>query len=163
MRGGLLEAIVAGGGLLTCQCAFPASSAANAATPMAHLGLATQPVALPGVGQIILVFICVAALAVGIAAVLRRLSPGLLARLQLPTGIEVTVLGRQRLEPGVSLHIVSVAGERLAIVTSRSGVAMQALLPAGTSTTGAQRRESREAPAARRGTTGPAPPGDRLE
>jgi len=98
---------------------------------MSHFGLATQPVPLPGAGKIILVFICVAALAVGMAAILRRWSPRLLAKLQLPSGIEVTVLGRQRLEPGVSLHVVSIAGERLAIVTSRSGVAMQPLLVGG--------------------------------
>jgi hypothetical protein len=146
MRGRLLEAVVAGGGLVAGRCAFSAPSTQSAAPPMAHLGLATQPVPLPGAGQIIIVFICVAALAVGIAALLRRLSPGLLARLQLPSGVGVgvTVLARQRLEPGVSLHIVSVAGERLAIVTSRSGVAMHALLVDGS------------------GASGSAPPGDRL-
>jgi hypothetical protein len=112
---------------------------------MSHFGLATQPVSLPGAGKIILVFICVAALAVGLAAMLRRWSPGLLARLQVPSGVELTVLGRQRLEPGVSLHIVSVGGERLAIVTSRAGVAMHSLLPGG------------------KAGSGSVPPGDRLE
>lgn len=143
MRGKLLEAVAAGGGLVAARCALSAPSTQNAASPTAHLGLATQPVSLPGAGQVIVVFICVAALAVGIAAILRRFSPGILARLQPPSGVAVTVLARQRLEPGVSLHIVSVAGERLAIVTSRSGVAIHALLADGN------------------GTSGSAPPGDR--
>ena len=152
MRGRLLAAVVAGACLFISQYAAGAPTAANPTSSMSHIGLATKPVPLPGVGQIILVFICVAGLAVGIAAIVRRLSPGLLARLQLPSGIEVTVLGRQRLEPGVSLHIVSIAGQRLAIVTSRSGVAMHALLADGN-----------EAPAARRGANSPATPGDRSE
>ena len=145
MRGRILEAVLAAVCLVAGQCAFSAPSAPNTPSPMSHFGLATQPVPLPGAGKIILVFICVAALAVGIAALLRRWSPGLLAKLQLPAGVEVTVLGRQRLEPGVSLHIVSIAGERLAIVTSRSGVAMHALLV------------SEKAPGA------PTSPGDRAE
>jgi hypothetical protein len=132
MRGSrMLEAVLAAVCLVAGQCAFSAPSAPDTSSPMSHFGLATQPVPLPGAGKVILVFICVAALAVGIAAILRRWSPGLLAKLQLPSGVEVTVLGRQRLEPGVSLHIVSIAGERLAIVTSRSGVAMHALLVSG--------------------------------
>jgi hypothetical protein len=125
-----LEAVLAGAWLMVVgPCAFAAASSAPNAAPMAHLGLATQPVPLPGAGQIILVFICVAALAVGMAAILRRFGPGLglLPRLQPPSGVVVTVLARQRLEPGVSLHIVNVGGERLAIVTGRSGVAMHTL------------------------------------
>jgi hypothetical protein len=126
---------------------------------MAHLGLATQPVPLPGVGQIIFVFICVAALAVGIAAVLRRYGPNfrLLRGLQPPSGVGVTIIARQRLEPGVTLHIVSVAGERLAIVTSRSGVAVHTLsvggsgAPAGTDSHAFARASST------------APPGERPE
>ena len=145
MRGRILETVLAAVCLVAGRCAFSAPGAPNTPSPMSHFGLATQPVPLPGAGKIILVFICVAALAVGIAAILRRWSPGLLAKLQLPSGVEVTVLGRQRLEPGVSLHIVSIAGERLAIVTSRSGVAMHALLV------------SDQAPGA------PTPPGDRAE
>lgn len=97
--------------------------------PMAHLGVATQPV--PGAGQIILVFIGVAALAIGMAFLLRRYGPGLglglVPRPQSPSGVAVTVLARQRLEPGVSLQIVEVGNERLAVLTSRSGVAMHAL------------------------------------
>src|SRR5689334_20418623 len=119
MRGRMLQAVLAAVWLVAAQCAFPAPGAPDTSSPMSHFGLATQPVPLPGAGKVILVFICVAALAVGIAALLRRWSPGLLAKLQLPSGVEVTVLGRQKLEPGVSLHIVSIAGERLAIVTSR--------------------------------------------
>lgn len=115
--------------------------------PVAHLGLVTQPVPLPGVGQIILVFIGVTALAVGVAYVLRRYGSrlGLLPGLPPPSGVGVTVLARQRLEPGVNLHIVNVAGERLAIVTSRSGVAVHTLSVGGG------------------GASSPAPPGDRLE
>jgi hypothetical protein len=141
------EALVASIGLAVGPCAFAAQSVPNAAPPMAHLGLATQPVPLPGAGQVILVFLCVAALAVGFAAVLRRYGPGLglMPRLQPPSGVGVTVLARQRLEPGVSLHIVNVAGERLAIVTSRTGVAMHTLSVGGN------------------GASSAAPPGDRLE
>ena len=130
----LLEAVVAAGAwLAVVSCAWSAPSAPNAPPPMAHLGLATQPLPLPGAGQIILVFICVAALAVGVAAILRRYGPGLglLPGLQPPSGVVVTVLARQRLEPGVSLHIVNVAGERLAIVTSRSGAAVHTLSVGG--------------------------------
>jgi hypothetical protein len=145
MRGRMLEAVLAAVCLVAGQCAFSASSTPGTPSPMSHFGLATQPVPLPGAGKIIFVFICVAALAVGIAAILRRWSPGLLAKLQLPSGVEVTVLGRQRLEPGVSLHVVSIAGERLAIVTSRSGVAMHTLLVGG------------KEPGS------PTPPGDRAE
>lgn len=146
MRVRLLDIVVAVGCLVASQCAIAAASnAPNPAPPLSHLGLATQPVPLPGVGQIVFVFIGVAALAVGIAVALRRLSPGLLTRLQVPVGVEVTVLGRQRLEPGVSLHLVNVAGQRLAIVTSRSGVAMHAV------------------PAADNGASGAAPRGDRVE
>lgn len=150
MRGRLLHAVVAAACLVACPYAFSASSAQDAAPPISHLGLATQPVPLPGAGKVIFVFICVVGLAVGIAALLRRWSPGLMARLQMPSGVEVTVLGRQRLEPGVSLHVVSVGGERLAIVTSRSGVAMHTLLVGGNGASGLQ-----PAP-------GSAPPGDRL-
>jgi hypothetical protein len=138
MRGGrLLEAVVAAGACLAVgPYAWSASGAPDAPPPMAHLGLATQPVPLPGVGQIIFVFICVAALAVGIAVVLRRYGPnfGLLQGLQPPSGVGVTILARQRLEPGVTVYIVNVGGERLAIVTSRSGVAVHTLpgAPAGT-------------------------------
>lgn len=149
MRGGrLLEAVVAAGACLAVgPCAWSASNAPNAPPPMAHLGLATQPVPLPGVGQIIFVFICVAALAVGIAVVLRRYGPrfGLLPGLQPPSGVGVTILARQRLEPGVTLHIVNVAGERLAIVTSRSGVAVHTLSAGGSVASST------------------APPGERLE
>ena len=135
-RGTLLEAVAAAAAwLAVSSCAWSAPTAPDAPPPMAHLGLATQPVPLPGVGQIILVFICVAALAVGVATVLRRYGPGLglLPGLQPPSGVVVTVLARQRLEPGVSLHIVNVAGERLAIVTSRSGVAVHTLSVGGSS------------------------------
>lgn len=133
MRRARVEAVVATAWLVFGPCAVAAASSAPNAAPMAHLGLATQPVPLPGAGQIILVFICVAALAVGIAAILRRFGPGLglLPRLQPPSGVVVTVLARQKLEPGVSLHVVNIAGERLAIVTSRSGVAMHALSVGG--------------------------------
>jgi hypothetical protein len=161
MRGGrLLEAVVAAGACLAVgPCAWSASNAPSVPPPMAHLGLATQPVPLPGVGQIIFVFICVAALAVGIAAVLRRYGPGLglLPGLQPPSGVGVTIIARQRLEPGVTLHIVSVAGERLAIVTSRSGVAVHTLsvggsgAPAGTDSHAFARASST------------APPGERPE
>jgi hypothetical protein len=147
-RGTLLQAVVAAGAWLAVgPCAWSTPSAPNAPPPMAHLGLASQPVPLPAVGQIVLVFICVAALAVGVAAVLRRYGPGLglLPGLQPPSGVVVTVLARQRLEPGVSLHIVNVAGERLAIVTSRSGVAVHTLSVGGSSAIST------------------APPGDRLE
>jgi hypothetical protein len=88
-------------------------------------------VALPGAGQIIFVFICVAAIAVGIALILRRYGPSLGILPRQPSGVVVTVLTRQRLEPGVNLQIVNVAGERLAIVTSRSGVAIHALSATG--------------------------------
>lgn len=143
MRGRVLEAVVAAVCMAASRCALSNPSAEKTVSPMAHLGLATQSVPLPGAGRIILVFICVAALAVGIAAILRRWSPGLLARLQQPSGVDVTVLSRQRLEPGVSLHIVSVAGERLAIVTSRSGVAMQALFVGGKGASGSALRGDR--------------------
>lgn len=138
MRGGrLLQAVVAASVCLAVgPCAWSASGASNAPLPQGHLGLTTQPVPLPGVGQIILVFLSVVALAVGIAVVLRRYGAnfGLLPGLQPPSGVGVTILARQRLEPGVTLHIVNVAGERLAIVTSRSGVAVHTLsdAPAGT-------------------------------
>jgi len=145
MRGRMLGAVLAAAWLVACQCAFSAPAAPDTSSPMSHFGLAAQPVPLPGAGKVIVVFICVAALAVGIAAILRRWSPGLLAKLQLPSGVEVTVLGRQKLEPGVSLHIVSIAGERLAIVSSRSGVAMHALSVSD------------------KDTSRPAPPGDRAE
>jgi hypothetical protein len=145
MRGaGLLQAVVTAVGLAAGSCAW---AAPDATRPMAHLGLQTQSVQLPGAGQIILVFICVAALAVGVAALLRRYGGrlGLLPGLQQPAGVAVTVLARQRLEPGISLHVVNIAGERLAIVTSRSGVAMHTLSAANT------------------GATPPTSPGDRLE
>ena len=131
-RGRLVKAVVVGAWLGIGACAFSATSTPNI-VPVAHLGLATQPVLLPSAGQIILVFICVAALAVGMAAILRRFGPGLglVPRLQLHFGVAVTVLARQRLEAGVSLHVVNVAGERFAIVTSRSGVAMHALSTGG--------------------------------
>ena len=127
----LLEAVIAAVGLAVGPCA---RAAADATRPMAHLGLQTQSVQMPGAGQIILVFIGVAALAVGVATLLRRYGPGLglLPGLQQPSGVAVTVLARQRLEPGISLHIVNIAGERLAIVTSRSGVAMHTLSASGT-------------------------------
>jgi hypothetical protein len=143
----VLEAVVTAAWLVVGPCAFAAVPSAPNAAPMAHLGLATQPVPLPGAGQIILVFICVAALAVGMAAVLRRFGPGLglLPRLQPPSGVVVAVLARQRLEPGVSLHIVNVGGERLAIVTGRSGIAIHALSVRGN------------------GANDAAPPGDRRE
>jgi hypothetical protein len=130
----VLEAVIAAVGLSVSPCAW---AAPDATRPMAHLGLQTQSVQMPGAGQIILVFIGVAALAVGVAAVLRRYGPGLglLPGLQQPSGVTVTVLARQRLEPGVSLHIVNIAGERLAIVTSRSGVAMHTLSAGGTAAT----------------------------
>jgi hypothetical protein len=143
----VLQAVAAGAWLVAGPCAFAASSVPNAA-PMAHLGLPTQPpVPLPGAGQIILVFVCVAALAVGIAAMLRRFGPGLglLPRLQPPSGVGVTILARQRLEPGVSLHIVNVGADRFAIVTSRTGVVMHALSVAGN------------------GASDAVPPGDRRE
>lgn len=95
--------------------------------PQGHLGLATQPVALPAASHVVVVFILVAALAIGLAVALRRVSPGLFRRLRPNSAADVTILARQGLEPGVSLHIVSVAGERLAIVTSRSGVAVHGL------------------------------------
>jgi hypothetical protein len=113
--------------VMVCGCALNTARAETAPSAASHLGLATQSVALPGAGQVIIVFLCVAALALGIAMALRRLSPGLMGRLQLSSAVAVQVLARQRLEPGVSLHIVSVAGERLAIVTSRSGVAVHRL------------------------------------
>jgi hypothetical protein len=119
-------AVVAGG--LACLSAV----AQNSAQSTAHLGLATQPVTLPGAGQIVVVFLFVAALAVGLAAALRRVSPHVLRRWQPPSGSAVTLLARQSLEPGASLHIVSVDGERLAIVTGRSGVAVYSLSAAGT-------------------------------
>jgi hypothetical protein len=129
MRGAQFRAAVAGVCLVASRYAGAAAAAPDGASPLAHFGLADQPVPLPGAGRIIFVFICIAALAVGLAALVRRWSPGLLARfkLQLPVGLEVKVLGRQRLEAGVNLHVVSVAGERLAIVTSRAGVAMHTL------------------------------------
>ncbi len=158
MRGRVIEAVVGVAGLIAGRSAFAATGAPNAAAPMAHLGLATQPVQLPGAGQVIFVFLCVAALAVGMAWALRRLSPGILARLKLPSGgVEVTVLGRQRLEPGVNLHIVSVAGERLAIVSGRSGVAMHALSSSGTSASGPAPVDDRDRP------SGAAVAGDRVE
>lgn len=132
MRAGkLLEPVIAAVGLAVGPCAW---AVADATRPMAHLGLQTQSVQMPGAGQIILVFIGVAALAVGVAALLRRYGPvlGFLPGLQQPSGVAVTVLARQRLEPGISLHIVDIAGERLAIVTSRSGVAMHTLSAGGT-------------------------------
>jgi hypothetical protein len=148
MRGGrLLEAVIATVWLAAGPCAWSAPDSSKVLPPMGHLGLQTQTVQLPGVGQIILVFICVVALAVGVAALLRRYGPGLglLPGLQQSSGVVVTVLARQRLEPGISLHIVNIAGERLAIVTSRSGVAMHTLSAGGS------------------GASSPTSPGDRLE
>ena len=144
MRGArLLETVVATAWLAVSPCAWATSDPPR---PMAHLGLQTQSVQMPGAGQIILVFIGVAALAVGVAALLHRYGPGLglLPGLQQSSGVDVTVLARQKLEPGVSLHIVNIAGEHLAIVTSRSGVAMHTLSAGRTSA------------------AGPTSPGDRL-
>jgi hypothetical protein len=142
MRGGtLLRTVVAVGvGLTVSLCAWSAPDTPHSPPPLAHLGLVSQPVPLPGVGQIIFVFICVAALAVGVAALLRRYGPalGLLPGLQPSSGVVVTVLARQKLEPGVSLHVVNIGGERVAIVTSRSGVAVHTLAagePGANSTT----------------------------
>jgi hypothetical protein len=101
--------------------------AETTSTATAHLGLASSPVQLPGLGRVVGVFVGVVALAVALALAMRRLSPWLPRRLQVPAEVTVTVLARQSLDPGVHLYVVNVAAERLAIVTSRTGIAVHAL------------------------------------
>jgi hypothetical protein len=103
------------------------AAAAQGTSAASHLGLTEQPVALPGAGRVILVFLLISALAVGVAWALRRFSPGLLGRMQPQGDRGITVHARQPLERGATLYIVSFAGERMAVLTTRSGVALQAL------------------------------------
>jgi hypothetical protein len=106
---------------------FAMSTVEGGTGTISHLGLSNQPVAMPGVGQVVLVFIGVVSLALILAILLRRLSPALLGRLQGVSELPVVIHLRQRLEPGVHLHVVSIANQRFAIVTSRGAVALHEL------------------------------------
>jgi hypothetical protein len=93
----------------------------------AHFGRTTSPVEMPGLGRELAAFIAVVALAAAVAMAIRRLSPWLPRRLQVPPSAPVTVLTRQVLEPGLRLYVVEISDERLAIIANRTTIAVHPL------------------------------------
>jgi hypothetical protein len=114
-----------------------AAASSDASSASGHLGLTDQPVALPGAGQVVLVFLFVSVLALGVAWTLRRWSPALLVGTQRKGQPVITVDARQPLDRGATLYLVNIAGERVAVLTTRSGAAMHALRSPADDTTAA--------------------------
>jgi len=101
---------------------FSVVIAAGAAEPATPLGQGRDIVELPSIGRVIAVFILVAAMAVGIAYLLRRYSPNLARGIS--QGSALRVIDRSTLNAGLRVHLIEVEGERILVAENRSGVSM---------------------------------------
>ena len=100
-----------------------ADTAQQNAEKLKGFGLADGGSATPGLGRVILVFMVIAALAWGMAWLLRRYG----ARWRIgavagAVGVPIRPLARNSLPGGVACHLIEAGGKRVLISVSRHGV-----------------------------------------
>jgi flagellar biogenesis protein FliO len=105
---------------------------ASLLTSLAHANPKLLPqgdevVQLPGVGRIIGAFLLMLAIAVAVAALLRRFLPKLSRRYA--TEGDIQVIGRSSLAPGLRVYILVVDQQRVLLAENRSSLAITVLAP----------------------------------
>jgi len=106
-------------------CLLRCSVAAAQARQAAPLTQGDDALVMPGVGKVALVFVLVAALAVGIAVVLRRVLPKFAA---LPAaGGSMRVLNRLNLGGGLRIYAVQYEDRKVLLAEGRHGLALSVL------------------------------------
>jgi flagellar biogenesis protein FliO len=107
------------------------SLSAHAQQATDSLAMATGPIALPGIGRVVLAFVLVAALAVGTAVALRRFGSKLApAGLFAGTSTSLRVLERLRLGADLHVHLVQTEHGKVLITAHRHSIAVVKLDPA---------------------------------
>lgn len=108
---------------LACLC-MTATGQAQETVPSAPL-TGSDVIALPGIGRVILVFLLVAALAVGIVATLRRVLPKFNGA-PVSSG-SLRVLNRVNLGSGLRVYTLQIENETVLLAEGRSGLALTPL------------------------------------
>jgi hypothetical protein len=88
------------------------------------LGMTDDPVALPGLGRIVLVFTLVAALGIGAVLALRRFGPQLGRGTLFTPAHSLKVLERLQLSSELSVHLVQTERGRVLITAHRNSIAV---------------------------------------
>ena len=117
---------IRGSNLAAAIVAFGAMTLANAQQALPQpLTQGQDAVALPSIWRIVIVFLAMAALAVGIVAVLRRVLPKFNALPATSGGLRL--LNRMSLGGGVRIHVVQYEDETVLLAEGRHGLALTVL------------------------------------
>jgi hypothetical protein len=100
------------------------SSPAFAQQAAGSLGLPADPIALPGLGRVVLAFILVAALAVAAVLVLQRFGPRFGAGSLFAGGGSLRVLERLQLARDLHVHLVQTECGKVLITAHRQSIAV---------------------------------------
>lgn len=113
------------GFVVAAACLLASQSGVASPQPVRALIPYSDPVALPGVGRVLIGFVLTVVVGVVAVYALRRWLPRFGGHTQLAGNLRV--VGRANVHNGLRLHVVEVAGRTVLVAEGKSGIAMTLL------------------------------------